>query len=243
MNEKSASGQYELSIVPSDIKDLQDGLGKASARGAVLLQNVLTNDHARALRNDIAVVSGNTQTDARWNASFRLNEGDQRNVKHLRTIRGLADSLTKLFATDLAQMNTAFNRLEDWSPTEFTATHRKFIPAEPVVRKWHESNIPVRDFESNPPRFWGVIAIAIADGSADIHTNGNSGMAWEVQPGDLLVMRGARLFGEKDTGTPYPSFAIDNISKDTGLTAVVYRANASPTQLDANFIYENWPEK
>ena len=242
MSEHSANNQYELSTVPTDIKDLQDGLGKANARGAVLLQNIMTDEHVRALRNDIVVVSGDALTNDRWSASFRLNEGDQRDVKHLRTIRGLADSLTKLFATDLAQMNTAFSRLEDWSPTEFTAVHHKFTPEVPVARKWHESKTPVRNFESNPPRFWGVIAVAIADGSADFHTNGNNAMTWEVQPGDIMVMRGARLFGEKDTGTFYPTFAIDNVSKNDGLTAVIYRANASPTQIDPKFTYNNWPE-
>lgn len=240
MNEQRLS-QYELSIVPTDIKDLQEGLGKSSGRGATLLQNIMTDDHARALRNDIAIMSGDAVTDDQWSLSYRLNEGDQRNVQHLRTIRGLANSLTSMFATDLAQMNTAFSRLESWSPTEFTIAHRETVPEVPVVRKWNES-APGWTYEKNPPRFWGAIAIAIANGSADFHTNSANKTLWQVTPGDIVVMRGASLFKENDTGTFCPQFTFDNISVD-GLTAVIYRANASPRQLDSKFTYENWPEK
>lgn len=242
MSEKSTPRTYELSTVSTDIKDLQTWLGKSSGRGAGLLQNVMTDEHARALRNDVAVMSGDTAVNERWAMSYRLNEGSQRDVKHLRTIKGLADSLTQLFATDLAQMNTAFSRLENWAPTEFTIDHRALVPEVPVVRKWYESNTPVRQFESNPPRFWGVIAVAIADGSADFHTSSGDAGSWSVQQGDIVVMRGSRLFEDKDNGTFYPSYGFDNISKD-GLTAVIYRANDRPAQYDPKFLYENWPEK
>lgn len=240
-SEKSIPRQYELSSAPKDIKDLQSGLARTSARGAVLLQNIMTDEHVHALRNDIVVASADTQTDDQWSISFRLNEGDQRDVKRLHTIHGLADSLTKLLATDLPRMNTAFKRLENWSPTEFTAVHHTLVPETPVARKWHESKTPMRNFETNPPRFWGVIAVAIAEGSADFHTNGDNSMTWEVQPGDIMVMRGAHLFDEKDANSSYPSFAVDNVSATDGLTTVIYRANAEPNHIDPDFTYKNWP--